>query len=405
VNGQRTDAIEAEELDNGTVRNGKPMKQLVRDASDLFTYGVLGAWLVIVALPLLVSLAAGNPAGGLPLAGVVLWFVLLRVARLLSPPARADALLKRGRPGEALGLCEEALAVSGSGAWMGPRRLVWLNRRPRALLALGREDEALAAALEALDVSADPETVGNCALALLRLNRYDEAAEAARLALSLTRERSVVSHAVLAQVMLARGRPAEAEALAQSGLADVRSLLPFVRPEHYSLCLGALRRALRSQGTHTPAGSPEGRRIARHLAELRAAGRSRGLRAVALLEEADNLCDDDGQRERVLSLLGEALQWDTPYTHWFLTQPGTLACLREDEAVGRLREVAAARLAGLAATAAGAEVVAALAAAREHGRPAPARQASVVALGTQIVTLGGTLALLGLWAWRFFLSV
>jgi tetratricopeptide (TPR) repeat protein len=382
------------------------MKQLVRDASDLFTYGLLGAWIVIVALPLLVSLAAGNPAGGLPLAGVVLWFVLLRVARLLSPPARADALLKRGRPGEALALCEEALAVSGSGAWVGPRRLVWLNRRPRALLALGREDEALAAALEALEVSADPETVGNCALALLRLNRYDEAAEAARLALSLTRERSVVSHAVLAQVMLARGRPAEAEALAQSGLADVRSLLPFVRPDHYSLCLGALRRALRSQGAHTPAGSPEGRRIARHLAELRAAGRSRGLRAVALLEEADNLCDDDGQRERVLSLLGEALQRDAPYTHWFLTQPGTFDCLHEDEAVGRLREVAAARLAGLATTAADAEVVAAaLAAAREHGRPAPAQQASVVALGTQIVTLGGTLALLGLWAWRFFLAV
>src|SRR5262249_44691571 len=160
------------------------------------------SWSLIVALPVFVSLAIGEQANGLPLLGVVLWFALVRVGRWLSPSARTDTLLRRGRYREALALCDKVLAVQGMGAWVGPRRRLWLNRRTVALTALGQADAALTSALEAVAISADPETLGNCALALLRLNRYDEASGAARLTLTLTRERSVIGNTVLACIKL-----------------------------------------------------------------------------------------------------------------------------------------------------------------------------------------------------------
>src|SRR5215469_4711329 len=222
----------------------------VRDRSSLFTYILSITWLAGVAVPICYSLISGNPATGLPLLGVVLWYLLVRGARWLSPAAQADALMRRGRYKEALALCDRALAIEGDGAWVGTRRLVWLNRRTTALISLGCQDQALQASLDALTVSADPETLGNCALALLRLNRYDEAIASARLALALTRERSVLCHGVLAMAMLAKGKPAEAEAAAAAGLEDSRSLYPFVRLERYTICLAAAARAIREQIRH-----------------------------------------------------------------------------------------------------------------------------------------------------------
>ena len=381
------------------------MVQPVRDHSREFVLGLTAAWLALVALPILVSVAIGLPLGGLPVIGLILWLILLRVARWVSPASRTDALLGKGRPADALRICERALAVSEHGAWIGSRRLVWLNRRTAALLALGRTDEALASALAALDVTADPETVGNCALALLRLNRYDEAAEAARVALALTNERSLLGHAVLAHVMLARGKPAEAEALARAGLEDVRALLPYVRPDHHVLCLAALSRALRRLRRTGSSGPKRMQLAARTLSELRrAAIKHPRLRAVTSLESADDLSADPETVGEAGELVGIALDADTAFVYWYVTQPETLTGLRGGERFDGLVQAAQQRSAGMNAAAPAPEQVAALLTSAEmEGRARPAPQASWLALAVQIVTLASTVALLVLWTWRFFL--
>ena len=239
----------------------------IRDYSHLFTRGLIGVWLLAVALPLVVSLLLGQPGGGIPLAGVVLWFALLRAARWLSPPVRADALMRRGKYAEALALCDQALAARDEGAWTGGRRLIWLNRRTSALLGAGRAGAALVTALEAMEVSADPETLGNCAMALVRLNRYDEAIAAARLALSLSRERSVVGNAALALALLARGLPAEAEALARAPASKMprrccrscgRSTTRSASPPSAARCARRMRLPSSSR-TPAPPAHPSGR--------------------------------------------------------------------------------------------------------------------------------------------------
>ncbi|HLZ25626.1 MAG TPA: hypothetical protein VKQ30_26170 [Ktedonobacterales bacterium] len=370
----------------------------ISDQSQEFTIWLALLWVAVVALPLLLSIALGHPGGGLPLLGVILWIGILRVARWMSPAAHTDALMRRGRFAEALTMCDAALAVEGQNAWMGTRRLAWLNRRTTALLAIGRIDEALSAALDALSACADPETLGNCALALLYLNRYEEAAGAARLALSLTRERSVSSHAILAMMNLARGMPAEAEALAQAGRLDARALLPLVRPEHYVLCLAALARSLRIQGKRTQA--------ERFLDDLRDASKGRkGLRAIALVEDADRLVDTPENRQQAFARLASAFDEWADYVLWYVEQPGTLATLRDDERFAAMERQAAERLERLAKQAPALEdVTLALASARGDASPRPARQSSWQALLVQVVTLSGTLALLLWWTWRFFLA-
>lgn len=378
--------------------------RLVRDQSRLFTLLLPLGWIAAVAVPILVSVQAARPWGGAPLAGVVLWFGVLRLARWLSPPARADALMRRGKPAQALALCTQALAVSGPGAWVGLRRLIWLNRRTSALLALGRPDEALASALDALAICADPETLGNCALALLRLNRYEEAAHAARLALALTRERSVISQAVLAQVMLAGNRPAEAEALARAGLEDATALLPMVRADHYALCLAAVLRALQIQDITEP--------MPRYRADLRKATRGTALRALALMEEvnavapvsaADPSTTQDADYDAAFALLTEATALAPEYVYWYTSQPGTLAALRHDARFLALQRAAESVFEGYRTAPAEATVAAALDYARRTGSARPAPQSSREALLVQVVTLGSTFALLLLWTWRFFL--
>lgn len=368
----------------------------VSDSSRLFTIGLAIAWLVLVALPLWISLAQSDALHGIPLLGVVLWIGLLRVARTLSPAAHADVLLRHGRYDEALAICERALAVRGSGEWMGRRRLVWLNRRTSAMLALGRGDTALTAALEAMDISADPETLSNCALALLWLNRYDEAAGAARLALSLTRERSLASHAVLAAIHLAHGRPAEAEAMAQAGRADGRALHPITHPEHFALCVTALCRAERCQGK---SGETE-----RELLDLREATRGRApLQSMALVEEAEQLAAAGGQTE-AFTLLANAFDLSPDYVLWYVAQPDTFAALRLDPRFAQARDAATARFAELAAKAPDVEFVAlTLASARQDAHARPALQSSRAALAMQVLTLAGTLLLLLWWTWRFFI--
>ena len=371
---------------------------LVGDRSRLFSIGLAITWLVIVALPMVLSIAKGQAALALPLLGVVLWFGLLRAARALSPAARADAYIRRGNYREALKLSDEALSVEGSGAWTGARRLVWLNRRTTALLGLGSPAAALGVGLVALGMSADPETLGNCAAALLRLNRYDEAAQAARLALDLTRERSVTANATLASVMLERGRPAEAEALARAGLMDVQALLPLVRREHHVACLAALCRAEQAQGRKQPAAEAleQLRRVTAHASRLR---------AVALVAEADGLPNTPEDRTSAYRLLNEAGELDYHYVLWYVAQPHTFAHLRDDAGFASLLRASERELARLDEAAPDAQRVAlslATAQPRAHVRPAP--QASHEALVVQVFTLTGTLVLLLWWIWRFFIA-
>ena len=381
----------------------------VHDLSQRFTLLVLISWTAAVAVPITISLALNQPANGLPLVGVVVWFAAVRLGRWLSPAGRADALIRRDLYADALALCDRALAVEGPGAWIGARRLVWLNRRTIVLLALGRADEAARTALEALDLSADPETLGNCSLALLRLNLYDDTVSAARLALSLTRERSMLAHATLASVVLARGMPAEAEALARAGTEDARALLPLVRQEHYILCLAALCRAAR--GVARLPLPPHHAKLAQatqhNLEELRAvAKKSRHLKAIAQAEEAESLSESLATRERAFAELDAALQGWPDYVLWLIAQPGTFAALRGDERFARLAAKSAERLVELRHAGPTAQTVAAsLAAAEQRARPRPARQASSLALVTQVITLSSTFALLLLWTWRFFIAV
>jgi hypothetical protein len=399
----------------------------VRDQSQIFTYIVAITWLLGVGTPILASLISGNPAMGVPLLGVVFWFLLVRVARWLSPASQADALMRRGRYSEVLALCDRALAVEGMGSWVGTRRLVWLNRRATALISLGEEDTALLAAIEALEVSADPETLGNCAMALLRLNRYDEAAAMGRLALSLTRERSVLCHGVLAMVFLAERKPAEAEATASAGLEDSRALYPFVRLERYTTCLAATARAIREQIRHS---IPEdqliySRKAGRHgqpeilsgpeivkartdretslINDLSKVSRRTPLfRAMAQLEEADSESDRSELTEYVLSRVKSAHQLAPAYCLWFLSQPGTLSRLGQDPYLEALRAEGRALFAAWSEHAPDAKTVKeALDVAEAKAQARPGQQSSYLALMAQLITLGSTFALLLVWAWRF----
>jgi tetratricopeptide (TPR) repeat protein len=370
----------------------------ISDRSRQFTIGLAISWLALVALPLSLSMLLGHTWRGLPLAGVVLWVVLLRLARWLSPAAHADFLLRRGKLRESLALCERALAHTGSGEWRGPRRMAWLTRRTNALLALGAYDQALTSALEAVEHRADPETLGNVALACLWLNRYDDATQAARQTLALTVERSLSSHAVLAQVALARDLPAEAEALANSGRADAHALLPYVHDEHYALCLAALCRASLRLGRRTAR--------QRYLLDLAHATRKvRRLRTLLLVEQADGLTAAPEERERALALLAEAFELAPNYVLWFLTQPGTLPGLRGDPRLAPAEAKAQEWQETISAGAPDSEVVRhVLETASRDASPKPSSQASRAALFAQVATLAGTLALLVWWMWHFFLS-
>jgi tetratricopeptide (TPR) repeat protein len=373
--------------------------KFIADRSRQFSVLLVASWVLLVAIPIGLSIYSNQSVQGAPLVGVLLWFVFLRVARWISPAARADGLMRRGRAKDALVLADRALAVNGRSAWTGTRRLVWLNRRTNALLALARTSDALQSALQAVGASADPETLANLSLSLLWLNRYDEAARAARLVIELTRERSVLAHTVFASVNLAQGMPAEAEALARAGLADVQALLPLVKPEHHVLALAALARAERAQGERAVA-----RELLRDIRE--AAGQSQALRAVARIAEAEDLTDledDEKTREKAFALLDDAAKRWPAYTNWYLTQPNTLPRLRQDERLTRLVETAQSALASQQGTAPNAQTVAtALDIAEKEASAIPAKQASRAAIGLQVLTLAATLILLLAWTWRFF---
>jgi tetratricopeptide (TPR) repeat protein len=368
----------------------------VGDQRSLFIAALTVSWLVLIGAPITYSVLSGNAALGVPLLGVVLWFVLLRAARLLSPPNRADARLRRGNAAGALRLCDRALAVTGRSVWSGTRRLIWLNRRVTALLALGRPAEALATALDALRLSVDPETLANCAATLLSLNRYDEAAALARRALALTRERSVSANASLAAIMLSYGRPAEAEALARAGLVDVEALLPTMHPEHHVACLAALCRAERLQGQMANA--------AQVLTQLRrAVGRRPSLRVVLLMEQVDSLAYDPNRIDEAFGLLEQARRLSPAYVFWYVGQPGTLRGLYDDPRLPLAVAAAKAALRDRPSAPPPAEVAAALPAATSAASARPAPQSSRGALLAQLVTLSGTVAMLVWWAVHFYL--
>lgn len=368
---------------------------------------LLGAWLVCVVGPVTASVVLNRSFHGLPLVGVAIWFVILRAVRWFAPAARFDRLMHRGATGRAVALAEAELAVRGRSVWSGSGRVAWLNRRTSALLAAGRLSYALASALEAASARPDPETLAQCALALLWLNRYDEAAGAARVTLSLTRERSVSANATLANVLLARREPAEARAAAEAGLSDVEALLPLVQPEHHAALLAALARAERDLGRQP--------RARAHLRTLNRLARSdRLIRAEALAEEADALAGGDAAaRLRALMLIDEAAHVAPHYVCWYASQPDAWYEVRTDPRFAVVLEraqIAWTRAAGHPASppeqgAPPATFVAMeLAAARDRGYARPAPRIDVGALAAQLITLGGTLALLVWWTWRFFLA-
>ena len=367
---------------------------VVTDGSSLFTAVAALTWAGLVLAPLLLTMAFDTPLNGAPLIGVVVWLIFLRVARWLSPAARADALARNGRYTEALAMCEQSLAVTGTGAWVGRRRLVWLNRRVTALLGLGRYDEALTAAITAMETSPDPETIGNVSVALLRLNRYEMAIEAARIASRLTHGRSVRANATLADAMLARGLPAEAEALARVSLTDIQALTPYVRREHHAACLSALCRAQRTLGLS--------RQSAHTLSRLRRlAKQAPSVSVYALLEEAASTEDDTQAAEMVI----RARATNPIYTGWYLTQPDTLPALRETSGIAPLIVQGAINIQRMSDHAPDDEALALLLRSlRSEAYASPTYQSSMAALTMQLVTLGATLALLLLWMWRFFIS-
>lgn len=369
------------------------------DRSRIFTIGLATSWILVVALPIIISVRLDQSWYGLPLLGVVVWFAGLRVARVLSPAVRADAEMRRGDYEAARVRCQRALAVQGTGAWTGTRRLVWLNRYATALWMLGRPDDALNAALEAVTISSDPETLGNCAAVLLALNRYAEVSAAARLAQSLSRERSVSANAALAGAMLARGLPAEAEALALAGFNDVQALLPLARREHYVACLAVLCRAERALKRTEAAGQA--------FESLQKAPRNvRALQAVALVEEAEReAARSDGVKERAFALLTEAFACNEPYVLWYFTQPDGFQWMRDDPLYVRAVTAADEREKQLLERAVSVEQVAlVLAQAQKTGHPRPAPQASRAALVAQLLTLAATVALLSWWTWSFFIG-
>jgi tetratricopeptide (TPR) repeat protein len=370
----------------------------IRDLSYVFSRGLAVAWLLIVFAPLVLSVLLNTPADGLPLLGIIIWIVLLRLARRLSPAARADALTRKGYYAHALQMAERALAVEGEGAWMGARRLVWLNRRTNALLALGQYDVALASAVEALITNADSETISNCAQALTRLNRYDEATIAARLALALTRERSLSAQTSLAMAMLARGMPAEGEALARAALTDARALMPLVRTEQYATCLATMTRAERLLRRDVSA--------ERSQAELKKVAHKSGLlRAMFILEDADKRSEAPDERERVREAVATARGLAPEYVDWFVTQSSTFAALREESWLLEIVAGAERRYGEFANQAPSPEVVdKAITFATRTGTPRPAAQSSRDALLAQVLTLGATFLLLLFWTWRFFLA-
>jgi hypothetical protein len=378
----------------------------IGDRSRLYVIGLAASWVVCVALPLGLSTLLGRFAFGLPLLGVGIWFVALRVGRLASPPARCDRLLARGQFTPAIALCEGELAVGGEDAWRGTRRLAWLIRLGNALAGVGRYGAGLVLAVEALAAHPNPETLASCAQCLLWLNRYEEAEEAARLALKLTRGRSVSANAVVATVALAKGLPAEAEAAARSGLSDAEALLPFVQPAHQAALLAALSRAEREVG--------EDAQAAKHLRALRRVARHNPLlQAQALMEEADALASGPlPTRLEALERMTRAAALAPHYVCWFLSQPATLFEVRGEPMYAATLETAHAAWQGAlppaeAGAPAGApsrvHIAVELAAAEERGYTRPARHASATALVIQACALVGTLGLLIWWTWRFFI--
>lgn len=377
------------------------------DRSRLFTLALGASWAVCVGLPLVVSVWLRRPFGGAPLAGVLIWFLLLRLARQASPAAHCDRLLVQGHYAQAVGICERELAIEGPAGWHGNRRVAWLNRRSNALLGAGRLSEALTAAMEALAARPDAETLAIGAQCLLWLNRYEEAEQMARLALTLTRERSINALATLANVLIAQGQPAEAQALATAGLSDIGALLPFVQRAHHMTLIAALCRAERAlnQTAQTRARLRTMRRLAR---------RDAALRALALMEEADSFAPAEGaEREQAFRAFEQAI-WLAPHVVcWYLAQPYTLYEMREDVRYAHLAGRARAEWLG-AATRGGvapdegapptAYVAMELDIATEKGYAKPAAHASRRALAAQGITLAGTLLLLVLWTWQFFLS-
>lgn len=367
---------------------------VVTDGRNLFITVAALSWVALVLAPLLISIALDNPLNGVPLVGVVVWLVFLRVARWLSPAARADALARQGRYAEALAMCDESLGITGNGAWVGRRRLVWLNRRVTALLGLGRYDEALAASIVAMEASPDPQTIANCSVALLRMNRYALAIETARLVSQLTQERSVRANATLAEAMLAHGLPAEAEALASVSLADIQALAPYVRREHHAACLSALCRAQRALGLQ--------RQSAATLIRLRRLVRGAPpLAAIATLEEAASLLNATDAAALVL----RAYATHPVYTGWYLAQPETLPALRGMPEIATLAAQAQAEIERMSARAPDDEALHLLLRnLRPIAHASPIYQSSAAALATQALTLGATLALLLFWMWRFFIG-
>jgi tetratricopeptide (TPR) repeat protein len=238
---------------------------------------------------------------------------------------------------------------------------------------------------------------------LLYLDRDEEAADTARQALTLTRERSVMAHAIMGAVYVRTGRPAEAQAATEAGLADMEALLPFARKAHHVALLAA-----RCQADRMLRDMPQ---AAHDLATMRkGAGTNAVLQASVALEQADT-ASSMGNTDEALAALRRAIVLAPHGAAWYASQPHTFQELRGDArfeaALAQARETwreHAGPLTPEQGAAPPAYIAIELAAPPHRAHARPARHASWRALLTQALTLGGTLALLVWWTWHFFLS-
>ena len=112
--------------------------RLVGDQRKVFVIALVASWLLLIGVPITFSILSDQPNEGLPLVGVILWFILLRVARWLSPPVRMDARMRRGRYAAAIKLADRALALDGFTALSASRRASMEGHLCAGSLAMAR---------------------------------------------------------------------------------------------------------------------------------------------------------------------------------------------------------------------------------------------------------------------------
>jgi hypothetical protein len=123
------------------------------------------------------------------------------------------------------------------------------------------------------------------------------------------------------------------------------------------------------------------------------------------MEEIDGLADTPQGHDQGFDLFEGSFEVAPHYVLWYITQPGVLTHLRGDRRFLPYLDQATQEFQRFVQRAPSGEITqSALDKAALTATPIPARQASQSALLAQVLTLSGTLLLLLLWIWRFFIA-